>query len=192
MGRLMRPGRVMQRALVVLMLLSVLALSMPVAVAARPVDPRDVALNPTDLPAGFAIDSGATGVSILPDSVGVVYRVDIKRPATAQSVSEGPIVVQQIVVRLDSTVTATEVLASVRDEIVREAGLSPSNDGPNDGGTVTLKRQDGDVTLYSVGFAKDQMVIFTTTGGLGSVTTFPRLVELAGISSSRLDAALTR
>ena len=66
------------------------------------------------------------------------------------------------------------------DEIVRDAGLTPSNDGPNDGGTVTLKKQDGDVTLYSVGFAKDQMVIFTTTGGLSSVTTFPKLVELAG------------
>jgi hypothetical protein len=116
----------------------------------------------------------------------------MKRTSTAQSVQEGPIVVQQIVVRLDSMVTATEMLASVRDEIVRDAGLSPTNEGPNDGGTVTLKKQDGDVTLYSVGFAKDQMVIFTTTGGLSSVTTFPKLVELAGISSSRLDAALAR
>ena len=116
----------------------------------------------------------------------------MKRPPTAEAVQDGPVVVQQIVVRLDSSVTATEMLASVRDEIVRDAGLTPSNDGPNDGGTVTLKKQDGDVTLYSVGFAKDQMVIFTTTGGLSSVTTFPKLVELAGVSSSRLDAALSR
>ena len=123
---------------------------------------------------------------------GVAYRVDMKRPPTAEAVQDGPIVVQQIVVRLDSSVTATEMLASVRDEIVRDAGLTPSNDGPNDGGTVTLKKQDGDVTLYSVGFAKDQMVIVTTTGGLSSVTTFPKLVELAGVSSSRLDIALGR
>jgi len=164
----------------------------PVEAAARTVDPREIALTPSDLPAGFAVDPGATGVSILPDSAGVVYRVDMKRPPTAQAVLEGPIVVQQIVVRLDSSVSATEMLASVRDEIVRDAGMSPTTDGPNDGGTVSLKRQDGDVTLYSVGFAKDQMVIFTTTGGLTSVTTFPKLVELAGISSSRLDTALAR
>ena len=177
-----------------LLLLALLLPTPPLTVdaASKPVDPREIALTPTDLPAGFAVDPGTTGLAPLPDSVGVVYRVDMKRPQTAQSVQEGPIVVQQIVVRLDSTVTAIEMLAVVRDEIVRDAGLTPTNDGPNDGGTVSLKKQDGDVTLYSVGFAKDQMVIFTTTGGLSSVTTFPKLVELAGISSSRLDVALSR
>src|SRR6187399_278068 len=45
---------------------------------------------------------------------------------------------------------------------------------------------------YSVGFAKQNMVIFTTTGGMAQVTTFPKLVELAGITSSRLDASLAR
>ena len=177
-------------------LLLLMALTLPVLLpgveaASRAVDPREIALSPTDLPAGFAVDPGTTGVSILPDSVGVVYRVDMKREATAQAVLDGPIVVQQIIVRLDSSVTASEMLASVRDEIVQEAGMSPTKDGPNDGGTVSLKRQDGDVTLYSVGFAKDQMVIFTTTGGLDTVTTFPKLVELAGISSAKLDAALS-
>jgi hypothetical protein len=34
------------------------------------------------------------------------------------------------------------------------------------------------------------MVIFTTTGGWSSANTFQTLVALAGISSSRLDAAL--
>jgi len=195
MGYLIGLGRLARHAFVGLLLLTALLLPAPlpsVEAAPRTVDPREIALTPTDLPSGFAVDPGATGVSILPDSVGVVYRVDMKRPSTAQAVLEGPIVVQQIVVRLDSSVTATEMLATVRDEIVRDAGLTPTNDGPNDGGTVSLKKQDGDVTLYSVGFAKDQMVIFTTTGGLSSVTTFPKLVELAGISSSRLDAALAR
>ena len=188
-------GRVARHAFLGVMVLTALLLPIPlpsVSAAPRTVDPREIALTPTDLPPGFAVDPGATGLSILPDSVGVVYRVDMKRAPTAQSVLDGPVVVQQIVVRLDSSVTATEMLATIRDEIVRDAGLSPTNDGPNDGGTVSLKKQDGDVTLYSVGFAKDQMVIFTTTGGLASVTTFPKLVELAGISSSRLDAALSR
>lgn len=177
----------------VLVVALLLPVSLPIAHAApRTVDPREIALSPTDLPAGFAIDPGATGLAVLPDSVGVVYRVDMKRPPTAQSVQEGPVVVQQIIVRLDAAVPATEMLAAIRDEIVRDAGLTPTNDGPNDGGTVSLKKQEGDVTLYSVGFAKDQMVIFTTTGGLSSVTTFPKLLELAGVSSSRLDAALIR
>lgn len=195
MGNLIGLGRLARHAFVGLLLLTALMLPAPTATvnaAPRTVDPREIALTPTDLPPGFAVDPGATGVSMLPDSVGVVYRVDMKRPSTAQAVQEGPIVVQQIVVRLDSTVTATEMLAVVRDEIVRDAGLTPTNDGPNDGGTVSLKKQDGDVTLYSVGFAKDQMVIFTTTGGLASATTFPKLLELAGITSSRLDAALAR
>ena len=57
---------------------------------------------------------------------------------------------------------------------------------------ASLKRTDGDVILYSIGFVKEQMVIFTTSGGLGSVTTLPKLRELAGISSSRLDASLAQ
>jgi hypothetical protein len=36
------------------------------------------------------------------------------------------------------------------------------------------------------------MVIFTTTGGMAQVTTFPKLVQLAGITSARLDASLAR
>jgi hypothetical protein len=195
MGYLIGLGRLARHAFVGLLVLTALMSPVPlpsVEAAPRPIDPREIALTPTDLPAGFAVDPGATGVSILPDSVGVAYRVDMKRPSTAQAVLEGPIVVQQIVVRLDSSVTASEMLATIRDEVVRDAGFTATNDGPNDGGTVSLKKQDGDVTLYSVGFAKDQMVIFTTTGGLSSVTTLPKLVELAGISSSRLDAALSR
>jgi hypothetical protein len=195
MGDLIGLGRPAWHAVVGLLLLVALTVTAPlppVEAASKAVDPREIALTPSDLPAGFAVDPGTTGLSPLPDSVGVVYRVDMKRPQTARNVQEGPVVVQQIVVRLDASVTATEMLAVVRDEIVRDAGLAPTDDGPNDGGTVSLKKQDGDVTLYSIGFAKDQMVIFTTTGGLSSVTTFPKLVELAGISSSRLDAALAR
>lgn len=195
MVNLIGPGRLARRAGIGLLVLVALLLPIPLPsaeAAPRPVDPREIALTPTDLPSGFAVDPGATGLAVLPDSVGVVYRVDMKRPPTAQSVQEGPVVVQQIVVRLDAAVSATEMLAAIRDEIVRDAGLTPTTDGPNDGGTVSLKKQEGDVTLYSVGFVKDRMVIFTTTGGLSSVTTFPKLLELAGISSSRLDAALAR
>jgi hypothetical protein len=170
-----------------------LALAAPTAEATgTPIDPREIALTLADLQPGFAVDTSVTGLTILPDSVGVSLRVDMRRPATAQSLADGPIIVQQIIVRLDAPVAATDVLASIRDELIRDTGLTPTPDGPNDGGTVSLKRQDGEVILYSVGFVKENLVVFTTAGGLAQVTTFPKLVELAGITSSRLDAHLAR
>src|SRR5688572_10825958 len=131
MGYLIGLRRLARHAFVGLLVLTALTLPVPpptAEAAPRTVDPREIALTPTDLPAGFAIDPGATGLSVLPDSVGVVYRVDLKRPPTAQSVLDGPVVVQQIVVRLDASITATEMLATVRDEIVRDAGMVPTND----------------------------------------------------------------
>jgi hypothetical protein len=178
---------------ILILLALLLPFSLPNAYAAsKPIDPRDIALTPGDLPSGFSVDPGATGLSILPDSAGVTYRVDMKRAPTPENVADGPIIVQQIIVRLDAAISANEVLASVRDELIEDAGMLLTPDGPNDGGTVSLKRTDGDVILYSIGFVKEQMVIFTTSGGLGSVTTLPKLRELAGISSSRLDASLAQ
>ncbi|MCC7367056.1 MAG: hypothetical protein IT306_01465 [Chloroflexi bacterium] len=167
-------------------------IAVPRAQAAGPVDPREVALTLADLQAGFAVDPAVTGLSILPDSVGVSLRVDMRRQATPQNLLDGPIIVQQIIVRIDGPVAAEAVLASIRDELIRDAGMSPTPEGPNDGGTVSLKRTEGDVILYSVGFVKGNMVVFTTTGGLAPVTTFARLVDLAGITSARLDAAAAR
>jgi hypothetical protein len=189
-----RPRFIRHLFVAVLILLALLLpLSLPNAYAAtKPIDPREIALTPGDLPAGFSVDPGSTGLSILPDSAGVSYRIDMKRAPTPDTVADGPIIVQQIIVRLDAPVSANEVLASVRDELIEDAGMSLTGDGPNDGGTVSLKRTEGDVILYSIGFVKEQMVIFTTSGGLGSVTTLPKLRELAGISSSRLDASLAR
>ena len=166
--------------------------STPAQAADAPLDPREIALTLADLQPGFAVDPSVTALSILPDSVGVSLRVDMRRPATAQTLADGPIIVQQIIVRLDAPIPAESVLFSIRDELIRDAGLAPTPDGPNDGGTVSLKRVDGDVILYSVGFVKENMVVFTTTGGMAQVTTFPKLVQLAGITSSRLDASLAR
>ncbi len=178
---------------ILLLVAHFLPLTLPSAFAApKPVDPREIALTPGDLPAGFAVDPGSTGMSILPDSAGVSYRVDMKRPPTTQTVADGPVIVQQIIVRLDAPIPVSDVLASVRDELIADAGMSLTDDGPNDGGTVSLKRIEGEVILYTLGFVKEHVVIFTTTGGLGAVTTLPNLRELAGISSSRLDATLAR
>lgn len=196
-GSLNLTGRLLQLLAAVLLALAALAPVSPVAAptvqaADAPLDPREIALTLADLQPGFAVDPSVSAISILPDSAGLSLRVDMRRPATAQTLADGPIIVQQIIVRLDAPIPAASVLASIRDELIRDGGLAPTPDGPNDGGTVSLKRVDGDVILYSVGFIKGNMVVFTTTGGMAQVTTFPNLVQLAGITSARLDASLAR
>lgn len=167
-----------------------LAVASALAAEQGPLDPREIALTPADLPDGFVVDPATSGIGLLPDSAGVTYRVDMKREASAQALLEGPIIVQQIVVRVDAPIPAEDVLAAARDELIVNAGFGPTSQGPNDGGTISLERTDGDVTLYSVGFVKENFVIVTTWGGLADVTTFPKLLELAGVSSARLDEAL--
>ena len=179
--------------LVLAALLPVSPLGVPTVQAAdAPLDPREIALNLADLQPGFVVDPSVTAISVLPDSVGVSLRVDMRRPASPQTLADGPIIVQQIIVRLDAPIPPETVLSAIRDELIRDAGMAPTPEGPNDGGTVSLKRVDGDVILYSVGFVKGNMIVFTTTGGLAQVTNFPKLVQLAGITSSRLDAQLAR
>jgi hypothetical protein len=187
--------RLTRHAFVGLLLLAALQLPQPlppVEAAPGTIDPREIALTPADLVPGFAVDPATTRMSPLPDSAGVIFRVDMKRQPTPQALSEGLIMVQQMIVRIDADVPPEMMLAVVRDELVESVGMAPTSDGPNDGGTVSLKRTDGEVTLYSVGFVKGQMVIFTTWGGSATVTTFPKLIELAGISSARLDAVLAQ
>jgi hypothetical protein len=166
---------------------------LPVVLAApKAIDPREIALTPTDLPTGFTVDQSTTGVTPLPDSVGLMYRVDMKRPRTPEAFAEGPIIVQQTIVRLDGEVPGETMLAAIRDDLISKVEMAPTSEGPNDGGTITLKRTDGEVTMYAVGFVKQPMVIVTLWAGAAPVTTFPKLIELAGISSARLDEALAR
>jgi hypothetical protein len=175
------------------LVLALLFGQLPSALAApKTIDPRDIALTPADLPSGFAVDQSTTGVTPLPDSVGVMYRVDMKRPRTPEAFADGPIIVQQTIVRLDGQVPGETMLAAIRDDLISKVEMSPTDEGPNDGGTITLKRTDGEVTMYAVGFVKQPMVIVTLWAGAAPVTTFPKLIELAGISSARLDEALAR
>jgi hypothetical protein len=185
--------RLTRRVLIGMLASAYLVASLPVAQAApKTIDPREIALTPTDLPSGFTVDPASTGVGPLPDSAGLMYRVDMRRPRTQQAFAEGPIIVQQTIVRIDDATPAELVLASIRDELVARVEMSPTTDGPNDGGTISLKRTDGEVTMYAVGFVKEPMVIVTLWAGSAPVTTFPKLIELAGITSARLDEALAR
>lgn len=187
--------RLAWHALVGVLLLAalLLPLAMPTAHAApRAIDPREIALTPADLPTGFKVDPATNGVSLLPASVGVMYRVDMQRTRTPEALRDGPVMVQQMIVRIDGDMPAGQALAEVRDDLVTEVEMTSTSDGPNDGGTISLKRTGGDYTMYSIGYVKGPMVIVTSWGGSADVTTFPKLIELAGITSARLDAALNR
>lgn len=183
----------LRRAMIVTLATVLVLAQLSVVVAAQStIDPRQIALTPADLPPGFTVDQATSGVAPLPDSAGLMYRVDMKRPRTAQAFAEGPIIVQQTVVRLDGGTPGEAVLASIRDELTGQVQLEPTLDGPNDGGTFSLKRTDGEVTMYAIGFVKEPMVIVTVWAGSAPVTTFLKLIELAGISSARLDEVLAR
>lgn len=186
-------ARLTRRVLLGTLASAVLVMQVPMALAApRTIDPREIALTPNDLPAGFTVDPASSGAAPLANSAGLMYRVDMKRPRTEQAFAEGPVIVQQTIVRIDDGTSAETVLAAIRDELVADVQMSPTTDGPNDGGTISLKRTDGEVTMYAVGFVKEPMVIVTLWAGAAPVTTFPKLIELAGITSARLDAALSR
>src|SRR5688572_5439304 len=123
-------GRVWQLFASLLLVLAAFLPGSPVSAplvqaAGAPLDPREIALTLADLQPGFAVDPGVTAISVLPDSVGVSLRVDMRRPATGQTLAGGPVIVQQIIVRLDGPVAVESVLASIRDVLIRDAGLTP-------------------------------------------------------------------
>ncbi len=185
--------RLTWHALVATLAFALLAGPLPAVEAApKTIDPREIALTPTDLIPGFAVDPATSGVTPLPDSAGLMYRVEMNRPRTPEAFADGPIIVQQTIVRLDADVPAEVMLAAIRDDLISNVQMVPTSDGPNDGGTITLKRTDGELSMYAVGFMKRHLVIVTLWGGAAPVTTFPKLIELAGISSARLDQALAR
>ena len=163
----------------------------PAFAAPLAVEPRDIALNLGDLRPGFAPDPRFTREGQL-ENIGPTTQVQYQREATQQTIQEGPVVVGQIILRLDSGIGAGDALIVVRESLINQNGQSISNVGPNDGGTFTLFKKDGPLEIYTVGFIKENMVIVTLTGGLEGVVSPAGTLRLAGISSARLDAALGR
>ena len=111
------------------------------------------------------------------------------REPTAENALSGPLVVQQIIIRIDQPVPAEEALEGARDRLLQD-GFTQTPEGPNDGGTVSLSKTEDQIKLYAVGFVKNDTIIFTMWGGLDSVVSYPGLLTLAGISSDRYDQAL--
>jgi hypothetical protein len=186
-------GQLPRAVLAAMLVVSTLMVTVAAPAFAAPlaIEPRDIALNLGDLRPGFSPDPRFTREGQL-DNVGPMTQVQYQREATPQSIQEGPIVVGQVIIRLDTGIGAGDALIVVRESLMNQNGQSISNAGPNDGGTFTLFKKDGPLEIYSVGFIKETMVIVTLTGGLEGVVSPAGTLELAGISSARLDAALGR
>jgi hypothetical protein len=173
------------------LLVAALVPSISTASVLAQVGPGDIALNLGDLGEGYEVDPRYTRESTL-EGVGPAVQVQFAREPTLQNLQAGPIVVGQFIARLDSGIGTGDALLLVKNRLIEQNGLVPSENGPNDGGTFTLWMNDGQVQFYSVGFAKENMIIVTSTGGLPEVVTAETTLDLAGISSAKLDAVIGR
>jgi len=162
------------------------ALTWGVALA---VEPGEIALNIDDLPPGFAPDPQFTRDGSV-ENIGPSRQVQYEREPTPANLTDGPVVVGQIVIRLDSGVGAGDALEMMRQLYVERLGFEPTDAGPNDGGTFTLQKTENGLDYVMVGFIKENMIIVTLAAGLPDVVTYPGVLDLAGITSARLDSKL--
>jgi len=156
---------------------------------AATISPADVTLTQDDLPPGFSPNPNFTKDGFT-DGVGPSHQVQFEREPTPQNLVDGPVVVGQNVLRLDTAIGAGDALISVREFYIEQQGFSESDAGPNDGGTFTLQKSDSGVDFIMIGFIKENMIFVTLAAGLPGVVTYEGVLELAGISSARLDAKL--
>jgi hypothetical protein len=191
-------GRISKRARsLALMLALMLAIFLPgsfaglVVAALAAVEPAAILLVPEDLPPGFVVDPQSTSTFQMA-SVGPASQVKYLRESTPENLGSGPVVIEQLVVRLEGRVGAGEALVIARRRLSDGRGLVPSDAGPNDEGTITLQKVEGDIQHFAVGFIKENMIIITIAGGLPDIVTPSGVLQIAGISSAKLDAALGR
>lgn len=156
--------------------------------AAGPVEPKDVALRPSDLPPGFTVSKEET--QPMASGSGIIYSVVMERPLTPEAIASGPIQVTQLIGRADQPVSYEGFLDELRRQAVSEEGYELVPGAPNDGGTASLQKLDGEAAFFLVGFIKREMVIFTGTVGRRGVVSLDGALTLAGVSSARYDSVL--
>jgi hypothetical protein len=155
------------------------------------VTPRAIALTLNDLPRGFKVDPEYTSEGFI-NEVGPSAQVQYERDFTVENLKAGPVLVGQLIVRHDGQMGAGDALKMLRRYYMEEKGYSLNREGPNDGGTFTLGKTDGDFEVVMVGFIKENMIIITNTGGARGMV-YPEIaLMLAGKSSAKLDAALAQ
>jgi hypothetical protein len=153
------------------------------------IEPNEVALRPADLAPGFTV-SKETSEAMKPGP-GVIYLVAMERPMTQESLDSGPIMVAQVIGRFDASLSYEGFLDELRRQAIQEDGYELVPGAPNDGGTASLQKFDGEAAAYQVGFIKRDMVIFTRWVGRKGVVSLAGVLSLAGVSSARYDELLT-
>jgi hypothetical protein len=185
------PGAGLSRVLSVLLVVLTIGSLLPSPVAAQPtVDPAAIALTPADLPPGFTVVPEQTGTAPLGTARGVAFRQLMRREATEANLSSGPISVAQVILRVDEPVSFSGFLDRIRQDAIANEGFTLVPGAPNDGGTASLMKREGDLAAYEVGFIKANFVVFTRWVGLATVVNLPGVLTLAGVSSGRYDAVL--
>ena len=184
------------RPLAALLLLAALGLAAlvvtPAVVQAQPapLDPRAIALTPDDLPPGFAFVPEETKLETLSGGYAVQLTTQLNREPSMDNLLSGPVSVGQIIIRVDRLIVPGDLLTEVRAQLLAQQGFSLVPGAPNDGGTASLQKNEGEAVVYAVGFVKNEMVVFTIWAGLPEVVDLQGLLTLAGISSAKYDAAV--
>jgi hypothetical protein len=186
-----RPRAGLSSLLSALLVVLLVAGLLPPTAAAQPViDPAAIALTPADLPPGFVVVPGETRTEPLSGARGVTFRQILERAPTAENLYSGPIGVGQVILRIDEPLSFAGFLDYIRQEAITKDGYSLVPGAPNDGGTASLMKHEGDKAAFQVGFIKANMVVFTFWVGLASVVNLQGVLTLAGVSSARYDAVL--
>ena len=152
------------------------------------IEPNEVALRPADLPPNFAVaNEDARPMTPVP---GLLYSISMERPLDEENLSSGPVGVFQVIARFDRTPSYEGFLDEMRRQAVEQEGYRLVPGAPNDGGTASLQKIEGDVASFQVGFIKRDMVIFTGWVGRRGVVSLQGVLTLAGVTSNRYDEVL--
>ncbi|MFN0071297.1 MAG: hypothetical protein ACKVVP_07380 [Chloroflexota bacterium] len=186
-----QPGLRLLVAVAVIASSALLQAQAPPAFGQAPVIvPKDVALAPSDLPAGFQLDPVETKDEPV-QNIGVSYTVAMKRDPSPANLADGPVAIWQMVLRIDRLVVPVDFFAEVRDRIIADQNLGPFPGGANTPTTVHLigeVRADGQGReVYAVGRVRDNLIWFTVVGGVSPSTSIQSAIVLTDVSMAKYE-----
>lgn len=161
----------------------------------RMLDPREVALDLSDLPEGFRVEPEGTRREQFP-GVGESYLVQMKADASPENLERGPVYVWQMVTRADRLVVQAELFRMMREKVMADQHLGPYPGGQTSASGAQLIGQvplDGsDRETFAVGRVRDNFVWFTLVGGASPSTTIQAAFELNQRALAKYEALRDR
>jgi hypothetical protein len=159
-----------------------------VSAQAALVDPKNIALSPADLLPGFSVDRDE--LTPLPNGGGVVLHRLIHRLATPENIASGPLVVGQIIARIDDrSIAPIDLLTPLKAEIMQGLPeIAETSDGPNDRDHFSLVYRSSTSVIYAYGLTTSQFVLATFIGGDPAATHFADVIALGNVSVARIEA----